>query len=76
MCIIGATADKAFVGDETGIHRLVHIGDDLADLAHGLGTDAVTRQQEKIARCHETLLGKTSCGFLDPGNGHFKRRKR
>ncbi len=76
MRIIGAAADQAFVGDETGLHRLVHVSDDLADLAHGLGTDAVARQQEKIAHCHEILLRKKKLRFLRPRQRPFQGRER
>ena len=52
MGVIGASADKAFIGDETGGHRLVHIGDDLADFGHGFRANAVTGEEEERARRH------------------------
>ncbi len=56
MRVIGAAADQAFLGLEAAAELLVHGGDQLLDLGHRLGADAVAGEQEEFLRCHEMSL--------------------
>mgnify|MGYP007089163731 CR=1 FL=1 len=51
--IIGRTADEAFFALEAGELFLVQPRDDVLDLGHHLGTDAVAGQKKKLVRRHD-----------------------
>ena len=56
MRVVGAAADQPFVGLEAAAELVVHRRDQLFDLGHGLGADAVAGEQEKFFRCHGELF--------------------
>ena len=54
MRVIGGTADKPFFRLEAGVVIGVHHIDELADLGHRLGADAVAGKKEELAGRHVT----------------------
>ncbi|MEH0056705.1 hypothetical protein V6Z20_08330 [Brucella abortus] len=52
MCIVSTAANQTFFGFKTEIEVRVEESDNLADLRHGLGTDAIAGQEKKFSGCH------------------------
>src|SRR5690606_18592434 len=53
MRVIRAAADQASIGAEIGELLAIGPGDQLFDLGHDLGADAVAGQKEKLVGAHE-----------------------
>ena len=60
MRVIGGAADQPFLGLEAAAEILVHGRDQLLDLGHGLGADAVAGQEEEFLDAMECSFSK--CG--------------
>jgi hypothetical protein len=60
MRVIGRAADEALVCCEARGFLVVHVGDDLADLGHGLRANAIAWKKKKRACCHFEVPGPKS----------------
>ncbi len=50
--IVAGAADEPFLGLERGQPPLIHQGDELLDLGHDLGADAVAGEQQELVGRH------------------------
>ena len=67
MRVVGASADQAFVGLEAAAELLVHGSDQLLDLPHRLGADAVAGKEEEFFRCHVVMSSNERSRALASG---------
>src|SRR5262249_61891937 len=73
--VVAGPADQAFLGVEVVRPALVHPGDELLDLGHDLGADAVAGKKEELegghvaSRCRtcEPRIASACPGKVEPG---------